>query len=114
MSLKRTKVSREIKEKVLHESMQVDCNLELLARRHKLSPQTICKRQRCYRKQQKVESLERSISSQFIELTALPITKTSSLKKVELLFDNYSCSIEGRMNSSQLLKLVQLLEVGLC
>ena len=113
MSLKRTKVSREIKEQVLHESMQADCNIELLAKRHKLSPQTICKWQRCYRKQQK-ESIEPPIGSQFVELTALPIAKTSSLKKVELLFDNYSCCVEGRMNSAQLLKLVQLLEGESC
>ena len=114
MSLKRTKVSREIKEQVLHESMQADCNIELLAKRYKLSPQTICKWQRCYRKQQIVESIEPPIVSQFVELTALPIAKTSSLKKVELLFDNYSCCVEGRMNSAQLLKLVQLLEGESC
>jgi transposase-like protein len=113
MSLKRTKVSGELKERILHESMEAGCDLELLAKRYKLSPQTICKWQRCYRNQQKVESLE-PISSQFVELTALPITKSPGLKKVELLFDNYSCSIEGRMNSAQLLKLVQLLEGESC
>ncbi|WP_316354172.1 transposase [Candidatus Trichorickettsia mobilis] len=113
MSFKRTKVSREIREQVLHESMQVGCDVELLAKKHKLSPQTICKWQRSYRKQQKVENLEQ-LRSQFIELPVLPITKPSSLKKVELLFDNYSCCIEGRMNSAQLLKLVQLLEGEPC
>lgn len=115
MSLKRTKVSREIKEQVLHESMQADCNIELIAKRYKLSPQTIRKWQRCYRKQQKVESIEAPIGSQFIELTSLPvINKTSGLKKVELIFEDYSCSVVGKMNSTQLLKLVQLLEGGLC
>jgi len=113
MSLKRTKVSREIKEQVLYESMQAECDLELLAKRHKLSPQTICKWQRCYRKQQRVESLE-PLRSRFVELTELPITKASSLKKVELVFEDYSCSIAGKINSNQLLKLIQLLEGGLC
>ena len=107
------KVSRERKERILHESMQVNCDLELLAKKHKLSPQTICKWQRCYRKQRYIEHLEQP-SNQFVELTALPITKTSSLKKVELVFDNYCCSIEGRMNSAQLLKLVRLLEGESC
>lgn len=113
MSLKRTKVSRELKEGILHESMQAGCDLELLAKKHKLSPQTICKWQRYHKKQQKLASLELS-RSQFVELTALPIAKTRSLKKVELIFENCSCSIAGKINSNQLLKLIQLLECESC
>ena len=36
--------------------------------------------------------------------------KKNHLKKVELLLDNHKCSIEGRLNSEQLIKLVELLE----
>ena len=113
MRPKRTKVSCTLKKQILSESLQLDCNLALLAKQYNLSPQTIAKWKTTYRKQQRAGTLEQP-GSKFIELTIAPIAKTCHLKKVELLFDNYSCCIEGRMNSTQLLKLVQLLEEASC
>ena len=40
--------------------------------------------------------------------------KVSTLKKVDLLFDNHRCCIEGKLGSAQLLKLVELLEEVAC
>ena len=108
----RTKVLREVKERILSESLQAGCNIELLAKRYNLSSTTIHKWRVTYNKQ-KQASVDVA-GCQFIEVKRLPIERTSGLKKVELLFDNYSCCIEGRINSNQLLKLVQLLEEGSC
>jgi len=110
----RTKVSREAKEQILSQSLQAGCNIELLAKRHNLSSTTIHKWRVVYNKQKQAQEPLDAGTCQFIEVKRPSIERTSSLKKVELLFDNYSCCIEGRINSNQLLKLVQLLEEGLC
>ena len=114
MKKTRTKVSREVREEILSESLQAGCNIELLAKRYKLSSTTIHKWRVVYNRQKQAQEPLNAATCQFIEVKHLPIEKTSSLKKVELLFDNYSCCIEGRINSNQLLKLVQLLEEGSC
>ena len=40
--------------------------------------------------------------------------KKSHLKKVELFLDNHRCSIEGRLSSEQLIKLLEILEEASC
>lgn len=110
----RTKVSRETKEQILSESLQAGCDIELLAKRYKLSSTTIHKWRISYNKQSQTQVYADVAACQFIEVKQLPIKKRETLKKVELLFDNYSCCIEDKMSSNQLVKLVQLLEEGSC
>jgi transposase-like protein len=113
MKKQRIKISQELKEQILGEALQASCNISMVAKRYNLSVKTISKWRATYRKQRQ-EGLEEQ-SNRFIEITSLPIIdRTCDLKKVELTFDDYSCSIVGKINSSRLLKLVQLLEGGLC
>jgi transposase-like protein len=113
MKKQRIKVSKKLKEQILIELLQEDCNIQSIATQYNLSIKTVSKwKSDCRR--QKQEDLQHP-NNQFIELTSLPIkSKISNLKKVELIFDDYSCSIAGTLSSNQLLKLVQLLEGGLC
>ena len=62
-----------------------------------------------YQKQHSENTLTTS-DQQFIELQLPRKEKTITLQKVELLFDNHKCCIEGKLGSSQLLKLVELIE----
>ena len=64
---------------------------------------------RNYQKQHSENTLTTS-DQQFIELQLPRKEKTITLQKVELLFDNHKCCIEGKLGSSQLLKLVALIE----
>jgi transposase-like protein len=113
MKKPRIAVSKKLKEQILTALLQEDCSAQSLATQHNLSVKTVSKwKSDCKRQKQEAAQYP---NSQFIELTPLPvINKTSDLKKVELIFEDYSCSVVGKMNSTQLLKLVQLLEGGLC
>ena len=114
MKKQRITVAKKLKEKICSELLQEDCDIQSIATQYNLSVKTISKWKSDCRRQAQGATTQ-SPNNQFIELTPLPIiNKPSALKKVELLFDNYSCSIEGRMNSTQLLKLVQLLEGESC
>jgi transposase-like protein len=107
------RVSRRVREQILAELLQESSNIQSLATKHNLSIKTISRWKADY-KRQKQKYLQQQ-NNQFIELTSLPvINKALGLKKVELIFEDYSCSIIGKINSNQLLKLVQLLEGGLC
>lgn len=113
MTKPRITLSHELKKQILLKLSQEDCTIQSLAAQHNVSVKTIGK-WRADSKKQKKEVL-RHQNNQFIELTPIVITKTiSDLKKVELTFEEYSCSIVGKINSNQLLKLLQLLEGGIC
>jgi len=113
MKKPRVTVSKKLKEQIFTALLQENCNIQSLAAHYNLSVKTIGKwKSDCKRQKQEVTQHP---NSQFIELIPLTVTnKKSGLKKVELIFDDYSCSIAGKINSNQLLKLVQLLEDGLC
>jgi transposase-like protein len=113
MKKPRIDVSKKLKEQIFRELLKEDSSIQSLAEQYNLSVKTVSRwKSDCRR--QKHEAAQYP-NSQFIELTPLPvINKTSDLKKVELIFEDYSCSVVGKMNSTQLLKLVQLLEGGLC
>jgi transposase-like protein len=113
MKKPRVAVSKKLKEQIFRELLKEDCSIQSLATQHNLSIKTVSRWKSDYRRQK--QEAAQYPSSQFIELTPLPvINKTSGLKKVELIFEDYSCSVVGKMNSTQLLKLVQLLEGGIC
>ena len=80
-----------------------------IARKYNLSSVTVKKWRTNYQKQQSENTLTKS-DQQFIELKLPRNEQTITLQKVELLFDNHKCCIEGKLSSSQLLKLVELIE----
>lgn len=113
MKKRRTDVPRELKERITLASLEPGCDLVSLARKYKLARTTISRWRKIYRQQQSEKGLTKP-DHQFIELKLAPQEKVSTLKKVELLFDNHRCCIEGKLCSAQLLKLVELLEEVAC
>lgn len=110
---KRTKVSRELRNQITLALLEPGCDLNELARKYKLARSTLLRYRQQYRRQQAGDgSLQRK--SPFIEVTVEESKRNFSLKKVELSFDSCKCSVEGRLSSSQLLKLVELLERSTC
>jgi transposase-like protein len=116
MRKSRVSVSVELKEQVLSELSKAGSNIQLLAKQHNLSIKTIRGWKTDYNKQILRKKDSQHQNNQFIELTSLPRLNqiSAKLKKVDLVFEDYSCSIVGKISSNQLLKLVQLLESGLC
>ena len=113
MKKKRTDVSRELKERITLASLEPGCDLVSLARKYKLARTTISRWRKIYR-QQHSESRLTKPDQQFIELQLPRKEKSITLQKVELLFDNHKCCIEGKLGSAQLLKLVELFEEVAC
>ena len=108
----RTNVSFAQKEFIILELLKPECDLVSLSKKYKLARSTLIKWRNQYnRKQQDATS---QTNSTFIEVKVERSKRVSTLKKVELSFDNYRCCIEGKLNSTQLLKLIELLEEVAC
>ena len=114
MKKPRTRIPKELKEKICAELLQEDCNIQSIAAQYGLTVKTISKWKSDCKKQSQTSPAQ-ELNNRFIELTLPPVTsKILGLKKVELTFEDYSCSIVGKIKSNQLLKLLQVLEGGLC
>jgi len=109
---KRTKVTREQKERITLASLEPKSDVNELARKYKLACSTLIKWRRQHTQKQEEEARLQPGSS-FVEVKVDQPEKVCTLKKVDLTFTNHRCSVEGNLNSSQLLKLVELLE-GAC
>ena len=105
---KRTYISREQKEEITKELIQANCNIKLLAEKYQVTVRTLSKWRSDYYKAE--EGKEPKLEQHFVEVQVGSDIKKSYLKKVELLLDNHRCSIEGRLNSEQLIKILQILE----
>jgi transposase-like protein len=105
---KRIYISREQKEGIIKELVQANSNIKFLAEKYQVTTRTLSKWRSDYYKAEggKQPKLERH----FVEVQVGSDIKKNHLKKVELLLDNHSCSIEGRLNSEQVIKLLQILE----
>ena len=82
MKKTRTKVSHEIKEQILSESLQAGCDIELLAKRYKLSSTTIRKWRIFYNKQSETEVGADVAACKFIEVKQLPIKRRGSVASI--------------------------------
>jgi len=105
---KRTYISREQKEEITKELIQANCNIKLLAEKYQVTVRTLSKWRNDYYKEE--EKKQPKLEQHFVEVQVGSDIKKSYLKKVELLLDNHRCSIEGRLNSEQLIKILQILE----
>lgn len=110
---KRSKFSHELREGITRASLEAGCDLIELAKKYKLARSRLIKWRSQYGKQQG-EGIILQNDSSFVEVKVEQPRRVSTLKKVELSFDNHRCCIEGNLNSTQLLKLVELLEEGAC
>ena len=104
---KRTKVTREQKERITLASLEPKSDLNELASKYKLACSTLIKWRRQHRKQQ-AGGARLQPDSSFVEVKVEHPRRVSTLKKVELSFANHRCSVEGNLNCTQLLKLVEL------
>ena len=105
---KRTKVTHELRERIILASLEPHNDLNELARKYKLACSTLIKWRRQHTHKQEEARLQPD--SSFVEVKVEQPEKVCTLKKVELIFANHRCSVEGNLNSTQLLKLVELLE----
>ncbi len=109
---KRIYISPERKEQIIKEILQNDSNIKLLATKYQITARTLSKWRSDHYKGEKEKGLRPE--QHFVEVQVSKDIKKSHLKKVELLLDNHSCSIEGRLNSEQLIKLLEILEEASC
>ena len=93
---KRINITPERKEQIIKEILQNDSNIKLLATKYQITSRTLSKWRSDHYKAAKEKRL-RSPEQQFVEVQVSKDINKSHLKKVELLLDNHSCSIEGRM-----------------
>ena len=110
---KRRQVSREQRKRITLALMEPGCDVGELAKKYNLAHSTLLRYRQQYRKQQSgdlllIEKLH------FVEVKTVEDKILPSLTKVELSFDNHRCSVEGRLSSNQLLKLVELFEGVRC
>lgn len=105
---KRKYISREQKEEITKELIQANCNIKLLAEKYQVTVRTLSKWRSDYYKAE--EEKQPKLEQHFVEVQVGSDIKKSYLKRVELLLDNHRCSIEGRLNSEQLIKILQILE----
>ena len=110
---RRKYISREHKEEIIKELIQANCNIKLLATKYQVTGRTLSKWRSDYYKAEKGKESTKP-EQHFVEVQVGSDIKKSHLKKVELLLDNHRCSIEGRLNSEKLIKLLQILEEASC
>lgn len=110
---KRIYISPARKEQIIKEILQNDSNIKLLATKYQITGKTLSKWRSDHYKAEKEKGLRRP-EQHFVEVQVSKDIKKSHLKKVELLLDNHRCSIEGRLNSEQLIKVLQILEEASC
>ena len=109
---KRIYISREQKEEIIKGLIETNCNIKLLAEKYQVTVRTLSKWRSDYYKAE--EGKQPKPEGHFVEVQVGCDIKKSHLKKVELLLDNHRCSIEGRLNSEQLIKLLEILEEASC
>ena len=109
---KRIYISREQKEGIIKELVQANSNIKLLAEKYQVRARTLSKWRSDYYKGE--EGKQTKPGEHFVEVQVGSDIKKSHLKKVELLLDNHRCSIEGRLSSEQLIKLLEILKKASC
>ena len=113
MKKKRRAVSPEQRKRITLALMAPGCDVGSLAKKYNLARSTLLRYGQQYRKQQSGDLLL-SKKPHFVEVKTVEDKILPSLTRVELSFDNHKCSVEGRLSSNQLLKLVALFEEVRC
>lgn len=108
----RKRISKDLKNQILSESLVSGCVLSELADSYGIEVKRIYGwRSKYKKKQQQHKELETIAESanEFIELS-LPYKKSSILQRAELIFSDFSINIEGNIATSKLLNIVTILE----
>lgn len=110
---RRMHIPHEHKAKIIEELIQDSCDIKILATKYQVTAKTLSKWRSDYYKAAKTKELTES-QQRFVELQVGDEIKRNHLQKIELILDNHKCSIEGRLNSEQVIKLLALLEETSC
>jgi len=111
MSNQRTAVSDKVKEQILLESDDPKCVITKLAFKHGVTANQIYNWRSKKRSQSKYSSTQ--IPNNFVELVSndvgsLPTPIVLEYIQTELKFAEFSCSIEGKISSQKLHKIIEL------
>lgn len=109
---RRMNISQERKAKIVKELIQENCDIKLLAVTHQVTAKTLSKWRSDYYKAANTNLTKPK--QHFVELEIGEDIKRNHLQKIELIFDNHKCSIEGKLNSEQVIKLLALLAEVSC
>ena len=109
----RRAVSPEQRKRITLALMEPGCDVGELAKKYNLARATLLRYRQQYRKQQSGDLLLNK-KPHFVEVKTVEDKILPILTRVELSFDNHRCSVEGRLSSNQLLKLVALFEEARC
>jgi len=110
---RRMRIPHERKAKIIEELIQESSDIKILATKYQVTAKTLSKWRSDYYKAAKTKELTES-QQRFVELQVGDDIKRNHLQKIELILDNHKCSIEGRLNSGQIIKLLALLEETSC
>jgi transposase-like protein len=110
---RRIRIPHESKAKIIEELIQESSDIKILATKYQVTAKTLSKWRSDYYKAAKTKELTES-QQRFVELQVGDDIKRNHLQKIELILDNHKCSIEGRLNSGQIIKLLALLEETSC
>jgi len=106
-------IPHECKAKIIEELIQESSDIRILATKYQVTAKTLSKWRSDYYKAAKTKELTES-QQRFVELQVGDDIKRNHLQKIELILGNHKCSIEGRLNSEQIIKLLELLEEASC
>jgi transposase-like protein len=114
------KIPKELKLRIIAESLEVDCDLVKLCQHHGISRQAIYRWRSNYNKTLRAAPLASGkpeltegipiAANKFVELTLSDKPQGQSLSRAELVFADFSISMEGRIKSAALLSIVRILE----
>lgn len=110
---RRMRIPHERKAKIIEELIQESSDIKILATKYQVTAKTLSKWRSDYYKGAKTKGLTNP-KRHFVELEIGDDIKRNHLQKIELILDNHKCSIEGRLNSEQVIKLLALLEETSC
>lgn len=110
---RRMHIPHERKAKIIEELIQESCDIKILATKYQVTTKTLSKWRSDYYKVKKTKELTNP-EQRFVELEVGDDIRRNHLQKIELILDNHKCSIEGRLNSEQVIKLLALLEEVSC
>ncbi len=103
------KILPEIKEQILREAQAPNCLVSKLAKSYNISETTIYTWKREAKKFIISNKNETDKAKGFVELSVLD-TRSSTLEKASLIFNDFSLVIEGKVKSSSLVEILRILE----
>ena len=116
MQRRKKRIDASLRSKILQESMVSGCNLAGLAREHQIPARTLYawRKKSCRNKADSDVALGTTIQAKdrFVEVKLPEQIKAGSsikLKRAVLEFDEFSISIEGKLNNQYLSQLLEIL-----